>query len=361
MNAYIVLEVWFLIVAFLVHKIKIINIPQNVEGDASRKVEYVILTVVPLVFFSGFRGSSTGVDYLNYKYLYENVIKNLKLCELFSQKEILFAILQKIVGEISNYNIVILMTVLAIITVMAYYILFYRYSQLPWLSLFMLLVVGSYITSFNTTRQFLVAALYSLCINLIIQKKWMKYLIAVLILSLVHNSVIAMLPFYFLLNFNWKKNNNLKMGIGIIIAMIIVYMYAYDIFTLAGQFFYSNYVGSTYAGAGIINNGTLVRILFFVVQVVLNKDVIDINNPLDRICINALIWLVFLSILDLKVYILYRFTYFFIPMMLVYIPNLLYRQKKGNLKTLNIMISMVFMAAYMIFVQNNIQYEWFWQ
>lgn len=361
MNAYLALEIWFLIAAFLAYKIRLAGMPRLLNGNASSKIEFIILTFIPLIILSGFRGRSTGTDYVNYQYAYERVIKNFTIREVISEGESLFALIQKIVGELSDYNIVALMTALAIITVSAYYILFYKYSELPWLSLFMLLVVGSYYTSFNTTRQFLAAALYALCIEFILKKKPIKYALSVYLISLIHNSTIVMIPFYFLLNLNWKKKKNFAIAFGIILAFLIVIFFTNDVFRIAGRYLYANYVGSRYADGSRSSSYSLVRIVFFILILILNRDVIDLNSPLDRICVNAVIYLTVISIVSQNVYILYRFTYFMLPMVLIYIPNLILRKKSLKAKMMNYFVVGGFLILYMISVQSGIEFEWYWQ
>lgn len=360
MNVYKLLELWILIAAFFSYKLYIKSYPNNFYKDKSKKRGFIITTFLPIVIITGFRGD-LWMDYSAYQYNYENVIQSKSISQLLIKKEPGFAILQKIIGTLSDYNIVWLMTVLAIITCTAYYRFFYRYSDLVWLSIFMLLVIGNYYTCFDTTRQYMATAIFSLCTTFIINRQFFKYFISVLLISTIHTSALVMLPFYFLLDVDWtSKRKCIIKGI-LALLLIIICLFSSAFLDIVMKFFYVQYADSSLVGTGMVLPKQLIKVVFIVFMIIINRDIIDFTNPLDRICVNSVIYLFIFSFISLENYILYRFKYYMLPFSLVLLANIISRRNNAKKRLFMQLILGGFLLLFILGTQNELPYKWFWQ
>lgn len=365
MNLYKVYEIWIIIIAFLV----CIRKTKPVVGrvDKSRNVVFIAITAIPLILLTGLRGrNGMGVDYGTYEYIYQAMISKCSFIQLLNEDyigyEAGFAILNKIVGMISGYNVVVLMTIIAIITVGCYYYMFYQYSQAIWLSLLLLLGVGSYYSAFNTTRQFMAAALFFVAGKYVYEKDIVKYVAAVLLISTIHKSAIVMIPFYWLLNVNWKKKKYGIISFFILVIAFVVLLNVKGFVDIAKVHLYDDYGEGAFGyGKSNISYFALIRPIFFIFFMFLNLAKINLEDRIERCNFNATLYFSFFYIASYQIYIVYRFTYFFLPFILIAVPNLVYKGKNKNNRLINLGLAVAFTCFYMFVGQRDLVYMTFWQ
>lgn len=353
MNIYILYEIFIVIIG-----ISMGMFSYNKHIDLSKNVFFIFVTFILLVVISGFRGNM-GTDYLSYQYIYEYEIRFTNFKNILASHEMGYAMLQKIVGELSNYNIVWLMTTLAIITIFSYYKFWIKKSECFWLTLVLLLSLGSYYTSFNTTRQFMVAAMFLLCIKYIENKNIVMYLISILFLSLFHQSAIYMIPMYFIFRINWFDKKYIIEKFVLIILCLIGILFSSTIINL-GVGLYSNYADTTFTTEGN-NILTLIRFVIFSMYLLYNRKNLNMNSIFDRICFNSSILLLICGVISLKVTIFYRMVYYFLPLTLTGIVNVTVREKNRKKQFIEYCLIIIFVLIYIIIVQKNLKYEWFFE
>ena len=291
----------------------------------------VILTsfVILLTLLNGFRSPRLALcsDYSNYVYEY-NLSSRLSIIEgvTYLRREPFYLLLEKGIYKVSNGNAITLMVIIAFLTICFLARYFSAYSEIPWISLLMLITIGSYWTSFNTMRNYLSIAVLTLGYKHIINKQPARFIIAVILATLIHRSTIFYLPFYFILNTNWgsireQKNNTLKfllIAISTFLAPVLL------------TFVLENYYGITtlaYSRATLINAARYVIILILGVVSIkyVNWDSIE-----DRISFNSLLYFSILGLLSLRAEAFIRLSYIFVPAMITHLTNMIVR---NNSKT----------------------------
>mgnify|MGYP004580613151 CR=1 FL=1 len=327
------------------------------KDDCSKSIIFVVPIIVILVVVTGLR-NSMGTDYDTYKYIYQNTIKNMNFYNLIRSREFLFALAQKIVGIVSDYNIVALMTFIAIITVLALTNCFYNDSEYLWLSFFMLLTVGSYYTCFNTTRNYLAAALFAYASKFIYERNFPKFFIAMLIISNIHLSAVFLIVLYWVLPFNIYKKRRILVLCSIIIILALLYskMEQFSMFFAAR--FFSTYLDSASQTSGSLIG--LIRPAAFSIFVLVNIKKFDLNNSKHLCWINGVLLFLVVQILSLKFSIVYRYAYYFIPYALLAIPYII-KQYKRNIQRLLIAVVIVSCLLYGFIGQFKVPYSFYWQ
>lgn len=356
MNAFLALEIYIIVISLLFNKVHIKGTKEY--KNSSKSTLYYVFCIVPLVFITGMR-HNMNTDYVSYQYQFERYISQRTFKELLKDREFGFNVFQKIIGELSDYNIVFLMIVIALITCTSYVIFWEKYSENIGLNLVFLLVLGSYTTSFNTTRQFLAGALFLLAFKYIEERKLIYYVLVILLISTVHSSAIVMLPFYYLLNLNLKNRRKVLINYVVFIVGVIVFLRLEVIVNSFIRVFYDSYLNSALASSYDLSILTMIRGFFFIGFIVLNFKSIDLDCAADRIMLNALIYFEVFSMLAFKVYIAYRFTYYFLPLFLTLMSNVMCRNKR--MKTINYTIIIVVMIMYIAFGQSQIDFKFYWQ
>ena len=178
------------------------NIYKNKKG----KIPFVINTVIPvliLIIFAGIR-YGIGTDYKQYQILYENTINSNGYVIDFSSNEYGFIFLMKFFNILHiDYN-----TFLIIVEAITLIIFTYSIKKMSiefTISILAFICLGLYGNTFNIIRQMLAAAIISIGIPYIQEKKLKKFIIIVLIASLFHISSLIMIPLYYLFTRQYKK------------------------------------------------------------------------------------------------------------------------------------------------------------
>jgi len=174
-----------------------------------------------LIIFGGLRDKSVGTDSGNYVRIYKSY-KNLEFFK-FPKTTIErgFVILQKIGHLISDKYVTIFMLV-AIVNVAIYMLIIRKFSYHYLISVIVFITLGTYSTYFNAARQSLAISIFALSLYYVYHKKILSFLILVCIGFFFHQSIIILLPFYFLINIKY----DLKKFIAILIGSSVLFVLA---------------------------------------------------------------------------------------------------------------------------------------
>lgn len=363
MSLYNWLVVWIVIMSVMACNFKIKGVTKIIDvTDHSKKIGFILGTSLAIILLTGLRGNIT-VDYDNYKYLYNYRIKPRTFMEILeNDSEVGFGLLQKIVGELSNYDFVVLTLVIAIITVSIYYYVFIKCSKSLWLSVIMLIVLGSYYTSFNTMRQFLAGAMFLFAGIFAWKRKLFEYILTVFFISTFHTSAIVMIPFYWLLDVNWKSKKQLVLSSLCIFGACVILVYLPVVVNYVTRFIYGGYLAERTFNENLSSNIlSLIRPIFFIFFVMLNRKVIDWNSRKERWLVNCTFYFMFFQIASYRVYMLYRFTYYFLPFIPILFPELIYKNNNANKKSQNLLMIISIMIVYFIATQLGLDYKFYWE
>lgn len=351
----------FLFITILVLGILLSFVFKNINKSESGKKIFLIVLGVIVVFISGFRGDFT-VDYGNYSYIFyharETSLANILKGDRYA--EVGFTLFNKLVGIFtSNYSGFLVIISIIIIGVLFQYIKLY--SPYVVLSSLLLFSYGSYFTSFNTLRQYFVSILFLISMRYIYDKAFFKYLISILIFSLIHSSILFMLPFYFILQIRWSSRKNFLLNIGIIGMISIIGIFSSRILSFITRYVYQDYASTNSFG---VSTGTpiitiLRPLVIFIFIIILYKN-IDFSRLRELVWLNSIIfWLIF-SIFATQIELLQRLTYFFIPPMIVLLPLLVSRIKSKDARILYYITVFLYVLIYGVINNLNLPYTFIW-
>lgn len=202
------------------------------EGkDVTSAVFYV--GVIELCFFMAFRSYLVGADtkeyYVGFQQLADSSLRNLQSTVLYGfggnytlNFEYGYRLFNKLISYIShNPQTIIICT--GLMTVGLFAILIKRYSPNPLLSLWLYVTLGLFQTQMNISRNSLAIIITYFGIKYIHNNKFFSFLFFVLIGSLIHSSVLLMIPIYFLVNYSHlnRKKVNVYFVFSLIIGLIL--------------------------------------------------------------------------------------------------------------------------------------------
>ena len=197
------------------------SISSNITEYQKPNKFFVFIVITCLVSVSGLR-SNIGDTYV-YKDIYEN--NDFTWDYIFSQKDVGFGVLQKILKLFSDDPQLMLFTT-ALITNLLIILVFYNYSRLFELSTFIYITGGTHLVSMNGIRQVLAAAICFAAIKFLMNRNFVKYALVIILASTIHFSALIMLPVYFLVHFKaWSKYTFLM------VASSVAIVFSFETFT----------------------------------------------------------------------------------------------------------------------------------
>lgn len=286
---------------------------------------FVFLVFVAIFIFTAFRHiSGTNID----EYAYRNRIisyKDMPFGTMLTSKiEWLAAIPTWILSNITqNTQWIIIWASLITYAILVYCIKTYCDNfEFGILLLFLLNIVNQ---SFNTMQQVESAAVLMLGIPYIYQKKFWKYLVIVIIASLIHSSAILMLALYPIANMKpWSAKFVGVAGLFIVIMLVFNSM-AGTVLSSLGV--YENYSDTIASGRGV----KLITIIVSFVPVTmafLFRNILPKDDPLLNCCINvAMIYAMIYLVASQQIYVA-RFAIFIQPWLIVFYTKALTYLKK---------------------------------
>ncbi|WP_010200270.1 EpsG family protein [Bacillus sp. m3-13] len=180
---------------------------------------FVFMTGAVLIIVSGLRWQ-VGTDYRQYSIHYTSYVINIWEY-ILTLNEPGIAIIAKVSSWIFD-DYVTMFFLAALITIGLSIRTIAKHSNMLTFSVLLYIFIGAWHGSFNGVRQYLACAIIFAGHRFIVERKFIKYLIVVLIASLFHMSALALLILYFI---PLKKLNLKEIGLMAIITVIALYSY----------------------------------------------------------------------------------------------------------------------------------------
>lgn len=363
MNFYLKIDICIIVLCLFCYNLKKVSFSfgkiqfSRNKNDYSNRFIFLFISGLMMILVTGLR-NNMETDYLTYQFYYENYISQIDLHQILKEREPLFALLEKIIGEITNYNTVIFMCVLAAITVCVLWHFFARESDAVWLCILVTLTIGSYYTCFNTTRNYMASILFAYLVKYIYKNKPFRYAAGILVVSQIHTATLAMLPMYWLLKTDWKSIHKRPIVIG------MIFSYAAVFFGLKKFLYYINfpyYYLFDYSGFTRTSWVSLIRPAIFLLPVLIYRRKFDMHNLQHRVWFNSAVGFFLIQMLSTQYYIIYRFTYYMIP---IAVAAMIYAVKSADRQTNRVLwFSMIFLFALLwnIAGQFTLGYSFYWQ
>lgn len=230
----------FIIVTILTYKIE-----KEYKKENKRKVLiifFIVLIIAILTIIASIR-YDVGTDFFNYIGTYEKY-KTVEITKIFKLDiEITFALIAKIAYLIGNETI--MFAIYSIITVGFIIASILKRKDKISISLSMFLYLFLFfLNSFNGMRQYAAISIIAFSYTFISERKFLKFLICVIVASLFHNTAILFLPFYFLAQ-EPKENLSKKKRLLFLFLKIVI------VCAILGIMLNINKFISIFAGLGI--------------------------------------------------------------------------------------------------------------
>ncbi|MDR6878642.1 EpsG family protein [Bacillus sp. 3255] len=168
-----------------------------------------------------------------------------------AEKDIGFGILQMILKSYTD-NPQLLIFITALVTNVLIIYVFYKYSRLFELSVYVYITSGLYIVSMNGVRQFLASAIVFAATKYLFEGNWKKYFLIVAFASLFHGSALILIPVYFIVRRKAWTSSTI-----VLLAMAVILIMGYSVlsdafFTAIADTHYSEYQNFQEGGASLI-------------------------------------------------------------------------------------------------------------
>nr|WP_314100409.1 EpsG family protein [Acinetobacter lwoffii] len=160
------------------------------------------LPLFTLVLFASFRNYRVGTDTGTY---IKNFVNQLDY-HYFNFRdgvELGYQLIEYFLLRITH-NYFWLFFVTSFIVVFCYLYIFRKNSKDYAASVFIFITLGTYTFFFNGLRQGLAMAIFALAIPYLIKRNFYKYFLICIFASFFHTTALLMVPFYFLVNLNFK-------------------------------------------------------------------------------------------------------------------------------------------------------------
>jgi len=164
-----------------------------------------LLAIFVLLFAVSACRMNVGNDYAKYVEFMHRLYTDKYISDPGVPTEWGFNILTRVIYALSGYeNFLLVFAIYAFATVGIFLVALRQQAVDFALSFFMFMTLGYYFQSFSTVRYYLALAIALYCMKLVDEKNWVQFIIAVLLGTGFHKSILVILPLYFLASFAWK-------------------------------------------------------------------------------------------------------------------------------------------------------------
>lgn len=261
------------------------------------------LAAVTLVLVAGLR-NNIGDTFL---YMHGYSVEQWNWEQVFERKDIGFNILQLLLQQITS-DPQILIAVTALVTNILIVSVFYQYSRMLEISLFVYITSGAFIVTMNGIRQYLAAAIIFAGTKFLVEGKWKPYMLLVLFASIFHQSALLMIPIYFVARRKaWSKLTMLYLTAAILIVLGYNY-FSEMLFSAIEDTQYGHYQEFQEGGANFI------RVFICLVPLIIafmGKDKLRELFPAGDVFVNLSIVSLILMIIATQNWIFARLTIYF--------------------------------------------------
>lgn len=307
-NGYILILIWTAIIGILsLLSVNGFYRMETVNGERVRRVTpfFAVVAVLPLVIWAGYRGyvgdtaayirtfgempvSFSGIG---------NYINSVKKDQGFY---FVSAVIKCIIGN----RQVLYFIILAAVQCFLLFRIYRKYSSAYVVSFFLFIASTDYISwIFNGMRQFTAVAITVVCFPWILEKRYIRAIIGILIASLFHQSALLLLPFVFIVQGKAWNKKTLLFIFAVIVAVMFADRFTNILDTMLAETQYENVVSDW---ENWQDDGTnLLRVLVYSVPTILSliglKYIRQEGDPLINLCTN-------MSIASAGLYVISMFT-----------------------------------------------------
>ena len=214
--------IWFAIMSIISTRETVIRKELVIEKEETRFVPwFAVLVIAPVIIWAGFRSGAGYVDTNAYIRMYEKIPTGIgdlfHYITVVQTKDPGFSIYLAIIKKIFGSSYTPFLFISALIQGLAVTFFFRKYSSQFMISMFIFIASTEYFSwMFNGIRQFLAVAIALIAFRFLFEKKYIPYVLLILLASTIHMTAIILLPVAFIVNSRpWSIRVFIVLGIAI--------------------------------------------------------------------------------------------------------------------------------------------------
>lgn len=303
-----------------------------------------IIVGIQLFFVAAFRNDNVGGDLIGYFSAF-NVIRDTSWSQLFSSIpfEYGYVLLNKLCSLISNdTRFLLIVTSFMIVWGYVYYI--YKNARIVWLSLFLFICLGYYVSSLSMLRQSIAIIILLHSIQFVQNRSFFKFLLCVIGAAFFHVTAIVFIILY--------PISQLKVGWSYFITVFVITIFLSQVL---GRFFivylieryFTTYEGKIVSGEGYSMLGLLLGVTSFGLGI---RKYVGLNNRKMNIYCHIMILACCMQLLSLQFSLFARIVLYFSTTMIIFIPNVLREIPAKEIRFMGIISICILTAFYFVLI-----------
>jgi len=309
-------------ILMITFSVLIICIGERFKGNKIIKIGAYVLSTLSFFIVSAIR-YDVGTDYL-YRYApdYINMGNGIDITNL----EIGFKLIVKICLFITKDYAILFAVTSAIIIGLTFYTIF-KESPYPALSVTIYFLTGFFFHSLNLMRQYLAISVLLLSYKYLIDKRYIVYIISVIIAVLLHSTSAVIAIAMLLCD---KEVFDLKRTIIVSILLLVFgkYIWQLVIELIVNHTRFGTYIGSQFDKSQLRVNDIIVNAILYIIIYYLYKNTKEVGRT-EKFFLNMQACSLFFMILASTMYLLFRLSFYFGIFNIISIPYFL---KKSDLQ-----------------------------
>lgn len=270
---------------------------------------FVLLLMIVFIIISGLRNNIGDTEmYIHSFNIMGNTLDEVIKPDTKDKAFVFFTFILKKIWDDSQFFIFITAAITCVLNIWSLRKYSERYFEL---AIWMYICSGYFLVTMNGIRQSLVASFVFIATKYIIEDNFKKYALIIIVLSAFHNSVLIMLPIYFIVRMKpWSKKSCIFIGIA-----LVCFLLWGELFPFFSKFLeetqydqYNEMLGETGLGANPIR---AIISLLPVILAYLSKETLSKNVPYSNIIINMSIINAIIMFFAMYNWIFARFTIYF--------------------------------------------------
>lgn len=293
------------------------------KPDRWKDALFLGITSVALILFASLRGESVGIDYPMYQEYFARMHQEgwqfLISPENTYRLEIGFSILNYGISRFTGDVHVFMAVVAALMVAMAALVL-YRDCSVPWLGMFVFVSFNFFGNSMSFIRQSFAIGIFLFAIHYLKEKKFVPYLLIVLLAATFHKSMLLMIPVYFVANLRvtWKSVAIYSGAAAFLLALF------WPVFRLVTQYVYTFYATEEglYFLRGRNWQTAFIPVILMLLALLLKKTLLE-KDPKNVVLVNFALYTGLLFIMTCQHYLFQRIGNIFFAASIFLVPEIL--------------------------------------
>ncbi len=235
----------------------------HLKNKIQRKF-FMLLSIFPFFLVAALR-YNVGIDtWLNYGPTFDKVAQygdRFDVIPFLMQKyEIGFSIIVFLLARVCKSSTILFTFGSAIVTFFTFFAI-YRQSKIPWLSITIFFLSGAFLLSMNGMRNYMAIAIVIYSLKYIYDKKFLKFLLCILLAASIHKSILILILLYPLYNL---KIDIKFIIIGFIISIITMFFINGILSFILSKTSYINYFNTDKIFVDPLYSMLVINIMIFI-------------------------------------------------------------------------------------------------